>query len=75
MISINKVRENTDLLIITNIGIVIKIPLEQVSKMSRVTQGVRLINLKDDQKVSTVSLVDKDTENDEDSEEIEEKTE
>ena len=75
MISINKVRENTDLLIITNIGIVIKIPLEQVSKMSRVTQGVRLINLKDDQKVSTVSLVDKDTENDDVSEEIEEKTE
>ena len=59
MVSINKVENNSDLMIITDNGIVIKIPLEQVSKMSRVTQGVRLINLKDNQKVSTVSCVEK----------------
>ena len=73
LVSINKVEPDSDLIIITNSGIVIKIRLDQVSKMSRVTQGVRLINLKDDQKVATVSLVMKedDTEN---TEEINETT-
>ena len=56
LISINKVEQNSDLIIITDSGIVIRISLDQVSKMSRVTQGVRLITLKDNQKVATVSL-------------------
>ena len=42
--------EEADLLIITNSGIVIRLPLEQVSTTGRVAQGVKLINLKDDQK-------------------------
>ena len=33
-------------------------PLDQVSTLGRVTQGVRLIHLKDNQMVSTISLVD-----------------
>ena len=41
LVSINKVESDSDLIIITNSGIVIKIRLDQVSKMSRVTQGVR----------------------------------
>ena len=49
-----------DLMIITDSGIVIKLPLEQVSTLKRATQGVRLINLKDDQKVSTVAIVEKE---------------
>ena len=56
LVSINKVDKDSDLIIITNSGTVIKIRIDQVSKMSRVTQGVRLITLKDDQKVATVSL-------------------
>lgn len=51
-----------DLMIMTDSGIIIKLPLEQVSTLKRATQGVRLINLKDDQKVSTVALVEKETE-------------
>ena len=58
-----------NLLIITNSGIIIKLPLDQVSTLKRATQGVRLINLKDNQKVSTVALVYND---DEDSESIDE---
>ena len=46
-----------DLMIITNNGIIIRLPIEQVSTTGRVAQGVRLINLKDDQKVSTVALI------------------
>ena len=60
-----------DLMIITDSGTIIKLPLEQVSTLKRATQGVRLINLKDDQKVSTVAVVEKEemNENEENSEE------
>ena len=69
LVSINKVEDDSDLIIITDIGIVIRIPLEQVSKMSRVTQGIRVITLKDDQKVSSTSISQKEDEKDENSEE------
>ena len=59
--------EEADLLIITNSGIVIRLPLEQVSTTGRVAQGVKLINLKDDQKLSTVAIINKEDENDSDS--------
>ena len=52
--------EAYDLMIITDSGTIIKLPLEQVSTLKRATQGVRLINLKDDQKVSTVAVVEKE---------------
>ena len=65
MVSLKCLEPNAplDLIIMTDSGIIIKLPLEQVSTLKRATQGVRLINLKDDQKVSTVTLVDKETEN------------
>lgn len=53
---------NKDLMIVTNQGIIIRISLSNVSKMSRVTQGVKLMNLREGQSVSTVSLVEKDEE-------------
>ena len=53
-----------DLMIMTDSGILIKLPLEQVSTLKRATQGVRLINLKGDQKVATVALVEKDERDD-----------
>ena len=40
-------------------------PVYEVSTLGRATQGVRLIKLKDDQKVATVSLVVKDEDMDE----------
>ena len=55
--AIKRFEENNDLMIITNNGIIIRIPLDQISQLGRVTQGTRLINLKDNQIVSTISLV------------------
>ena len=55
LVSVKNVNDDEDLMIITDSGIIIKIPMSQVSKMSRVTQGVRLINLKDNQKVTTIA--------------------
>ena len=51
---------NKDLMIVTNEGIIIRISAEQISMLSRVTQGVRLIHLKEDQYVSSVAIIDKD---------------
>ena len=48
-----------DIMIITNEGIIIRIDANQISTMSRVTQGVRLINLKNEQFVSSVAVIDK----------------
>ena len=47
-----------DLMIMTNVGIVIRLSLQQVSSTGRVAQGVKLINLKDDQLVSTIAIID-----------------
>lgn len=58
--SFKLVEPNKDLMIITNSGIIMRMPLDQISTMGRVTQGVRLINLKDNQTVATISLVDKE---------------
>lgn len=52
-------QENSDLIIITNTGMVIRVPLEQINTLGRVTQGVRVINLKGEQEVSNISLVEK----------------
>ena len=57
-----------DVLIVSDTGITIRIKAQQISTLGRNTQGVKLINLKDDQKVSTVAILDV-------SEELEEETE
>ena len=53
------VNENQDVVIVTDTGMIIRMPLDQISVLGRVTQGVKLINLKDNQQVSTMSLIDK----------------
>ena len=50
--------DKNNLIIVTNSGIVMKMPLSQVSVLNRNTQGTRLINLKDNQVVSTVTIVE-----------------
>ena len=60
--AVKNVNDDEELMIITNSGIIIKIPMNQVSKMSRVTQGVRLINLKENQKVTTIATTKEENE-------------
>ncbi len=49
--------DTEDVMIITDNGIIIRLPIKQISLLGRVTQGVRLINLKDNQKVSTIAKI------------------
>jgi len=64
LVSVKIVYEGKELVIMTNSGMTMRMPLEQISLLGRVTQGLRLINLKDNQKVSTISLVDEEEEPD-----------
>ena len=60
--SFKTVDNQKDVIIITNEGIIIRIAVDKISEMSRVTQGVKLINLREGQKVSSISVIDTDTE-------------
>ena len=64
MAAFKVVNENQDVVIVTESGMIIRIPLEQINTLGRVTQGVKLMNIKDDQTVSTISLIDKESEED-----------
>ena len=58
IVSFKTITDDSDVLIMTNNGITIRMPVLQISTTGRVAQGVRLINLKDNQIVSTVTVVD-----------------
>ncbi len=60
--SVKVVDETKELVIMTNTGTTMRMSLEQINTLGRVTQGVRLINLKENQYVTTISLVDKQEE-------------
>jgi len=51
------VNGDEDCMIMTNTGIIIRISLKQVSVYSRSAQGVKLINVKNEQKVSTIAVL------------------
>lgn len=70
--TVKVVDENKELVIMTNTGITMRMTLEQINTLGRATQGVRLINLKDNQYVSTISLVEKQEEETIDEQEISE---
>lgn len=65
--AVKVVDENKELVIMTNTGTTMRMTLDQINTLGRVTQGVRLIHLKDNQYVTTISLVEKEETNEEDS--------
>lgn len=60
IVSFKTVDDSKDLMIITDSGIIIRLAVDKISTMSRVTQGVKLINLKEDSVVSSTSIVDRE---------------
>jgi DNA gyrase subunit A len=49
-----------DLMIVTNNGVIIRMDTRQISQTGRVAQGVKLINLKDNQQVSTIAVLERE---------------
>ena len=60
LVALKTVYEDEDLIIITDSGMTIRMEISQISTLSRNTQGVRLINLKDEQKVSATAIIEKE---------------
>jgi DNA gyrase subunit A len=61
LISIKSVSDNNDLMIITEHGLTIRLAVSTISLLGRATQGVRLINLKDDDSIASVARVVNET--------------
>ncbi len=64
IVTFKLVKGDEDMIITTNEGVVIRLDVSKISTMGRSTQGVKLITLKDNQKVTSSTIVDK-TEEDE----------
>ncbi|MEN8836200.1 MAG: DNA gyrase C-terminal beta-propeller domain-containing protein, partial [Polaribacter sp.] len=57
LVAIKNVDDSNDLMIINKSGLVIRMAVEDLRVMGRATQGVRLINIKDDDSIAAVAKV------------------
>jgi DNA gyrase subunit A len=53
-----KVTDEDDLLIITNDGMIIRMEARKISQLGRATQGVKLINLRGNSKVTSIEVIE-----------------
>jgi len=64
--TLRTVSDDQDLIVVSDKGVVIRTHVDQISQTKRATQGVRIIRLRPDHKVSTIALVPKQEELEED---------
>lgn len=57
VVGVKAVREGQEILMITNAGILIQIPVDQISILGRITSGVKLIDLEKGIKVAKIAKV------------------
>ena len=57
VVSINEVEDETELILISKQGIIIRIPAKQVSVIGRNTQGVRVMRLEETDVVASVAII------------------
>jgi len=62
LITIKDVTDKDDLMIICESGLAIRLGIEGLRVMGRATQGVRLINLRDGDRIASVTRIEKDEE-------------
>ena len=62
LIALKGVIDRYDLMIITQAGNVLRIPVSSLRVMGRATQGVRLINIRENDKIASVAYVEADEE-------------
>ncbi len=58
LIALKGVNDQFDLMIITQAGIVLRIPVSSLRVMGRATQGVRLINIRENDSIASVAYVE-----------------
>ncbi|MDD4227540.1 MAG: DNA gyrase subunit A [Mariniphaga sp.] len=57
LVTIKNVSDDNDLMIITEVGLTIRLAVNKISLLGRATQGVRLINLKEEDRIASVARV------------------
>ena len=62
LVSVRAVNGDEDAMIVTNSGIIIRISVDDIGIYSRNTQGVKLINVADEESVAKVAIVEKEEE-------------
>ncbi len=71
LIALKDVTDNDDLMIITQFGNILRSPVSALRVMGRATQGVRLINLKENDIIASVAIVlEKESEEESDTEDV-----
>lgn len=55
--TLSNVSDNEDLIVVSDRGVVMRTEVSQIALSKRATQGVRIIRLRTDQKVSTIAIV------------------
>ncbi len=70
LVTVKATKGEEDLMIITASGVLIRMDINDISTTGRVTQGVRLIRMSDQEHVATVALVEKNEEEPEETEEV-----
>lgn len=63
--TLRTVSDEEDLIVVSDKGVVIRTHVDQISQTKRATQGVRIIRLRPDHKVSTIALVPRQEEDEE----------
>uniref|UniRef100_UPI0032174E76 DNA gyrase subunit A n=1 Tax=uncultured Draconibacterium sp. TaxID=1573823 RepID=UPI0032174E76 len=71
LIAMKSVSDDNDLMIITQNGITIRLAVSSISVLGRATQGVRVINLRGDDRIASVARVNAVEEEEETIEEVE----
>ncbi len=64
LVALKNVTEDNDLLIITQSGLIIRMSVADIKQAGRNTQGVKLINIKDNDSIASVSVVAKSDDDD-----------
>jgi DNA gyrase subunit A len=70
LVSIKTVREEDDIMITNQSGIMIRMPVNDIRVIGRATQGVKLIRLDDDDRIADIAVVSSSEENDADTGEV-----
>jgi len=65
VMAIREVTDSHDLLVITKMGMVIRLPVSSISLIGRATKGVRIINLKEGDKVVAICRLERSEKDDE----------
>jgi len=71
LVALQSVADDNDVMIITKEGLAIRIDAAQLRTMGRATQGVRLINLRDEDSIANITIVSHEESQEENGTEIE----